>query len=999
MFHRAIRNFIRVVSATAAATIFLLPAGARAQTLFQPLSALNTQSVTLPAGNTPLGVAVADFNHDGYPDMVVANYADTSVGTTGSISVYLSNGSGKFGSPAKYPTCGGPTAVLAEDLDLTGLPDIVITCNTPTSNVIQVFLNLGNGTFDPTMGNGTTNIVLGTGVGPVSIVSGDFNSDGHPDLAVANHDGTITLFLSNAAVNFTYYTVKPISGGFGTLTGITAGRFTNSGNLDLAVTDATSNGVHLLIGDGTGNFSVAQTLPAAGVDPTGIASGDFNKDGYPDLAVVYAGNGMVGLFLGQGNGNFSSSTPISVGPSSGTGATAIIAADIESNGNLDLITGNVLQNNVAVLVNNGDGTFQPVQNYAVPNGPGYLAMADFNRDGKPDLAVTQSKGSAVSLLINNTLPTPQPGGRSFLPPTLLPNGNGNMADAVAVADFNHDGFLDAATAYLEDNVVKVQLATGKGMNFDTSVASYAVGKQPYALVAHDLNNDGYPDLVTANTTDGTVSVLMNNANGTGTFSTATTLTVGRLPYGVAVGDVNGDGIPDIVAANYGDNSLTIIYGPFNAGFQTVQALTTCTNPYGVQIGDFRHTGQNDIAVTCFGSNEVEIFLNKGMMPFQPPMLPTSFAAGVLYPTDTKPTSLVLGDFNRDGKLDIATGNSTANDVSFFAGKGDGTFGSAVNSFALNFPDSIAAGDINGDGILDLVAVAPNFNKATVLVGKGDGTFQPRFDFTTGTQPWAVALGDFNLDGKLDIVTANTFNRVNLTIPAYQQMYMKEFPPVPGGNPSVSVLLNSSGTNIAVTATPNGTVANNQPITVTATVTPTLGTTTPTGSVIFEDTDGTPSPAIPLTGGTATLTINNPGTGTHRITALYSGDILYQPNTAVAPANQTVTVGGTPVVLTVPQNITPNTAVSYSVTAGTANPAAPNPVGTITLFATLPNGQLIKVDGPVAIGTPGTGGVSTVNRTLGSGVPPGNYYAYAVFTPAAGSTYAAGSSPQVLVISQ
>ena len=84
-----------------------------------------------------------------------------------------------------------------------------------------------------------------------------------------------------------------------------------------------------------------------------------------------------------------------------------------------------------------------------------------------------------------------------------------MADAVAVADFNHDGFLDVATAYLEDNAVKVQLATGKGKNFGTSVASYAVGKQPYALVAKDLNNDGYPDLVTANVTDGTVSVLMN----------------------------------------------------------------------------------------------------------------------------------------------------------------------------------------------------------------------------------------------------------------------------------------------------------------------------------------------------------------------------------------------------------------------------------------------------------------------------------------------------------
>ena len=203
MIPRCVRNLLRAVSVGSVAAIILSSAGAHAQAFFQPVGAPGSQSQTLPTGTMPLGVAVADFNHDGYPDLVVGNK------TANTISVYLSNGTGGFQAPATYPTCGGPTAALAQDLDLTGLADIVITCNTPTSNVIQVFLNLGNGTFNP-VPDGVTNIVLGTGLAPVAITSGDFNSDGHPDLAVADSgDGTVTLFLSNPAIDFTYYTVKP----------------------------------------------------------------------------------------------------------------------------------------------------------------------------------------------------------------------------------------------------------------------------------------------------------------------------------------------------------------------------------------------------------------------------------------------------------------------------------------------------------------------------------------------------------------------------------------------------------------------------------------------------------------------------------------------------------------------------------------------------------------------------------------------------------------------
>ena len=163
--------------------------------------------------------------------------------------------------------------------------------------------------------------------------------------------------------------------------------------------------------------------PPPGAGPNGITAGDYNHDGFLDLATVNASDGTVSVLLGHNDGTFTAETPIPLvagispgGPTPGTpnGASAIIGVDINSNGYLDLITANTVQNQVVVLMNNGDGTFQSPQYYSVPNGPAYLAKGDFNRDGKPDLAVTQSTGSAVSVLINNTLPTPVPG-RTQLP--------------------------------------------------------------------------------------------------------------------------------------------------------------------------------------------------------------------------------------------------------------------------------------------------------------------------------------------------------------------------------------------------------------------------------------------------------------------------------------------------------------------------------------------------------------------------------------------------------
>ena len=954
---------IAVSAATLAAVLFR-PSALNAQAQFQLPSAQNTYAV----GNTPLGVATADFALTGYPGLVATDSSNSY------ITVYLGAGTGTFQAPVTYSTCSAPAAVLATDLNGDGYPDIAVAC--PGAGTIDVFLNAGNGSFGAA--------VPISAADPIAMVAGDFTGSGHIDLAVASGSGSVIVLLSDAATNYTSYTSTSITVG-PSLSGIVTGDFNKDGHLDLAVTDPTNKQVRTLQGDGTGNFTPLGNYKV-GSDPVGLAAGDFNHDGNIDLAVINSPDNTLTVLLGSATGAF---TVQGTTPAVGTTPAAIEVTDVNNDGNPDVIVfdaataSSTAYGALAILLGNGDGTFQTAQSETLSDIPGTTAaIGDFNRDGKPDLAMVGETNGNIELLLNNTLPTPEPGARSFAAPAVATGGNGNMADGVVVGDFNRDGLADIAVSYLENNVVRVMLNNGNG-TFSAG-ALYAVGNQPYWIASADLNGDGYADLVTSNTTDGTVSVLLNNGGGAGTFAVAQTYKVGRLPYQVAIGDLNGDGIPDLAVANYGANTVSILYGQKGGAFTTGPVLSTATNPYGVAIADFAHDGHPSVAVTCYHTGQLYVFPNSGTGTFGTPYI---------YTTGAFPTSIAVADFNRDGKLDIVTGNSIANNVSFFAGNGDGTFAADVISPALNFPVSIAAGDINGDGIPDLVTVAPNYNQVAVLLGKGDGTFQQRTEFAAGNQPWTAALGDFNNDGKLDVVTANTFNQVNLTIPAYQSMYMKQYPAT-AANPSVDVLLNTSGTTISLTTNQGST--NN---TLTAKVGSTISGAVPTGSVIFEDTGGVVLGTTPstLTDGTASLSLPNLGSGSHIFTTLYSGDIAHQPNTVVDPTP--VTVAGTLVSLVIsPESVVYPQDFNGTITVYGQNGVAPTGTVTLQVYQQTPGTPGYTFSGyagPLTL-FPNGNGTSSVSATFfyATVLGPGNYELYAIYTPGTPNpgNYAAGTSP-------
>jgi hypothetical protein len=973
MSRAAVFPLPRLLTRFAAASLVLgglfAPLASHAQGLFKP------PAPTLSTGTSPQAVATADFALSGFKSLVVANK------NSNSIEVFLGTGTNTFNNGYTYAACRGPVAVATADFNQDGYPDIAVAC--PSVNTVDVFLNQGAaapGQFGSP--------VSYTASDPVAMVVGTFTSGNAPGLAVAGGSGVVTVFINQSGT-----LVPKTATVAGTLSGIAAGDFNHDGTLDVAVSNSFGAVVQILTNDGSGNLTASGTY-SVGSDPTGIVAADFNNDGNLDLAVTNSINNNVSILLGSGTGTFTSNYR----QSAGIDPIGLVVTDVNNDGNPDLVvfdaqnTSSASQGAFAVLLGNGDGTLQTPQLTSLAAVPGSQAVVgDFNRDGKPDLAYALASTNQVSVALNNTLPTAYPSGRSFTPYANQPSANGNMADGITAADFNKDGLTDIAVTYLQDNAVRVMLNNGGGFG---AAQTYAVGYQPYFVASGDINGDGYPDLVVSNTTTnnkvGSISVLLNNRNGT--FAQAVSYPTGWLPYQVAVGDINGDGYADVVVAEYGASTAQIFWGSKSGTLTQGPALPTGINPYGVAIADLAGNGQPDVIVSCFENSQVYVFPNEGNGAFGSPVIYTSNL--------TKPGSIVTGDFNRDGKLDFVVSDTTGNEVTFFAGNGTNTPAAqaGIVSPLVNFPVGIAAADMNGDGILDIVGTVPNGNQIAVSLGQGDGSFGSATQiapFSAPSQPWAIAVADFNNDGKPDVVTANTYNRVNLAVPAYINMYSKDYPAVSGGNPSVDLLLNASGTNISLAVTPNTfpLPAQNSGVQLTASVQPALSGPTPTGSVIFENSSGAPlgTAPYPLSGGSATYSTGQLGSGQYQFTALYSGDVNYQPATA-SGAGFAVTVAGTPVTLT----LSSNTAVYGSTITATVSVQGSNgiaPQGTVTIYGNPGNFTLT----PITLGANGTGS-ETVNITTPD-FNVGTYQLYAYYTPNNGSSYQPGtSSSQQLTIS-
>jgi hypothetical protein len=486
------------------------------------------------------------------------------------------------------------------------------------------------------------------------------------------------------------------------------------------------------------------------VQATGFTVGDFNGDGKLDVIVVAFGYTITGSIL-LGNGDGTLQLPVPLNQNAGSGYSAAASADFNGDGKLDLLlltpdfgSGATM----AILLGNGDGTFQGPVTYPVPNAP-YLVLDDFNRDGKPDIAISGGiLGSGqVTILINN-------GDGTFKSPANY-SISGNV-EALAAADLNADGNLDLVVPTGGSSAaISVLLGNGDGTFGNPIVyASNLLSIYSTSIAVNDFNGDGKLDLALTDSAGPTNAVAIVLGNGDGTFQSLPLLySAGLLPAGVVSVDANGDGKPDLaVAGGYGVASyfsLTTLINRGDGTFTNPVTFPVLQFPYSAVTGDFNGDGNVDIATTSFTqTGGVSVLLGKGDGTFQ---------THLDSPTAQYPTAIVAGDFDGDGKVDLVVADSTSTSelLSTLIGNGDGTFQSSIFQTLPGIVRSLAVGDFNGDGKLDIAAVIDSTNAVSIFLGNGNGSFAAPVQYSTGQMLVSppVLVGDFNGDRKLDLAVA------------------------------------------------------------------------------------------------------------------------------------------------------------------------------------------------------------------------------------------------------
>ncbi len=724
--------------------------------------AFQPQQVFTP-GKNRYAVAVADINGDGKPDLVSSSMRDNVV------NVRLGNGAGAFVAGVAVPVGSQPTSVVLADLNRDGRRDLIATNS--DSDSVSIALGNGDGSFNDDQ-------TFAVGRSPRAVAVADVNGDGILDLSVSNYnDGTLSVLLGRGDGTFNPQHVVSVGG---RPYALAVSDVSGDGKPDLIVANSADRGVSVLLGNGDGTFQTQQTFDT-GRQPFSLALADVNRDGMPDVITANAFDNTLSVLLGIGAGAFglaptiaAESLPLSVG-----------AADVNGDTIPDLITANNGADSVSIYLGIGNGLFQPAQNLAANQMPTVTLVADVNGDGRPDLVtvgnhdnttgVLLSKGAAAflpataatdvglrdtPLLVDldgdglsdsavldrsgNILFRKSLGGasNSFAPPVIL-NPDRPARDmailrtgaglAIAAADARFDAALSTS-----EFVFTVSLYTIRGDGTVDRRPAFSTTALPARLSAADLTGDGLDDLITVNPLDNSVSIAYQTPSGR--FTGPITVSAGVAPSDIAVADMDRDDRPDVMVSNQASGDVSVLLNDathsfarvlrFRAGTQPNTVNQTAASPTinslaqstSLAAGEFTGDGQNDIVVVNRGAHSFTVLAGNGNGGFDSPRVSLSQSTSDRFTINERPGAVATGDFNRDGRLDLAVLMEDAGQLWIFTGDGDGTF---RHTFSIQVGDqatglSVIPAEV--PGLLDLL-VGNGFGDVLHLAGKGDGTFQ------------------------------------------------------------------------------------------------------------------------------------------------------------------------------------------------------------------------------------------------------------------------------------
>jgi len=689
---------------------------------------------TLP----PVGVVTADVNGDGKPDVVV-NHGGFGV------AVYLGRGGDKFSAPSDNyiaDATGIGQSVAVGDVNGDGKPDLVVANG--TSNDVTVLLGNGDGTFKgkTLSGSGTAAPTFAVGANPVFVALADVNGDGKLDIITANFaDGTISVLIGKG--DGTFQTQLPFVVGTGPDC-IAVADVDGDGKPDLLVLDALLDSIVVLSDYRNGVFQAVtpHSLGRAqhGTQTQSFAVGDINHDGHADIVVTLTGASTrsIKVLLGDGKGGFDEpGTLYRVGLE----PDFVTLADVDQDGNPDILVVNGADSTLSVLLGKGDGTFHTAQTFAANGVSGSeilqsLAVGNFDGDGFPDVVFPFVTHRAIRLLKND-------GQGGFHPVNTYLTGRTPVA--VATADLNGDHHADLVVTDSSDDDVSVFLGNGNG-TLQASV-KYATGKDPQALALADVNGDGTPDIVAANFGDGTISVLLGN--GDGTFQPRQDFAAGTNLVAMTVADVDGDGTPDILVGNGISNRIGILYGRGDGTFHAPVFHQAGVVLDALAVGDVNGDGHPDIVVA---GSAVNVLLNNGHGGFQP---------GARYLVHG--FHVALADLNHDARPDIVLSDFNNSSLDVLLGNGDGSFQAPVSYPTGTAPLGMTLVDVNGDGDPDAVVAASSGASVAVMLGNGRGGFLGT-SYPAEFGPRDTAVADFDEDGTPDLAVVNeNSNTLNLIL--------------------------------------------------------------------------------------------------------------------------------------------------------------------------------------------------------------------------------------------